>query len=135
MASAEFLADAPEPIREHLAAAETLSTFLESPGTLTLAERKVLTEQALILFERNYAHLPLKVAMHAVNPVQRLRLLRNRLERQTAATMDPEWQFHTELSAIFHSVRDLHTNYLLPAPLNTRIAYLPFLVWATAEGK
>ena len=29
---------------------------------------------------------------------------------------------------MFHSVRDLHTNYLLPAPFNTKIAYLPFQV-------
>ena len=80
----------PEPIRDDLAAAEDLPTFLSRAGTLTLEERKVLVGQALVLFEQNYAHLPLKVAMHAVNPVQRLRLLRNRLERQTTATMDPE---------------------------------------------
>ena len=75
-------------------------------------------------------HLPLKVAMHAVNPVQRLRLLRARLERQTAETMDPEWIFHAQMSSIFHSVRDLHTNYLLPAPFAGKIAYLPFQVEA-----
>jgi hypothetical protein len=73
-------------------------------------------------------HLPLKVAMHAVNPVQRLRLLRDRLARQTAETADPEWIFHAEMSEIFHSVRDLHTNYLLPEPFSGKIAYLPFLV-------
>jgi peptidase S41-like protein len=32
------------------------------------------------------------------------------------------------MSEIFHSVRDLHTNYLLPAPFNGKIAYLPFLI-------
>ena len=66
--------------------------------------------------------------MHAVNPVQRLRLLRDRLARQTAETADPEWIFHAEMSEIFHSVRDLHTNYLLPEPFSGKIAYLPFLV-------
>ena len=126
--TAEFLADAPEPVRDQLAAAQDLPTFLRSAGTLTLDERKRLVNQALILIEQNYAHLPLKVAMHAVNPVQRLRLLRNRLERQTAQTVDSETAFHAELSATFHSVRDLHTNYLLPAPYNTQIAFLPFQI-------
>jgi hypothetical protein len=28
----------------------------------------------------------------------------------------------------FQSVRDLHTNYLLPEPYSGKIAYLPFLV-------
>src|SRR5262245_9703451 len=126
--SAEFLAETAEPVREQLSGSVDLPTFLQSAGTLTLDERKVLADQALVLFEQNYVHLPLKVAMHAVNPVQRLKLLQTRLDRQTAATMDPEWMFHAEMSAIFHSVRDLHTNYLLPAPFNGKIAYLPFLI-------
>jgi hypothetical protein len=66
--------------------------------------------------------------MHAVNPVQRLRLLRVRLERQTSETMDLEWLFHSELSGVFHSVRDLHTNYLLPSPFAGKVAFLPFRV-------
>lgn len=105
-----------------------LSEFLKTAGTLTLDERLVLVGQALVLLEQNYVHLPLKSAMHGVNPVQRLRLLRARLLRQTDATMDPERSFHLELSGIFHSLRDLHTNYLLPAPFNGQIAYLPFQV-------
>lgn len=126
--STDFLADAAEPVREHLAASVDLRDFLESAGTLTLDERRLLVDQALVLLEQNYVHLPLKAAMYAVNPVQRLRLLRARLERQTAATAAPEWAFHAELAAIFHSLRDLHTNYLLPAPFAGKIAYLPFLI-------
>ena len=105
-----------------------LHDFLRSAGQLTQAERLLLVEQAMLMLEGNYVHLPLKSAMHAVNPVQRLRLLRARLERQTDATMDPERIFHAEMSAVFHSVRDLHTNYLLPAPFAGMIAYLPFQV-------
>ena len=105
-----------------------LQVFLRTAGALTYAERMVLVEQALLLLESNYVHLSLKTAMHAVNPVQRLRLLRARLLRQTAETMDPERIFHMEMSGIFHSVRDLHTNYLLPAPFAGMIAYLPFQV-------
>lgn len=111
-----------------------LREFIASAGTLTLSERRLLVEQALVLLEDNYVHLPLKAAMHAVNPVQRLRLLRARLERQTTKTMDREWAFHAEMSEIFHSVRDLHTNYLLPAPFAGKIAYLPFQVEPYADG-
>ena len=123
-----FLAGASEPIRAMLGASVELAQFLGTAGTLTLTERRLLADQALILLEQNYVHLPLKVAMHAVNPLQRLRLLKNRLERQTTSTMDPEWKFHAEMSEIFHSVRDLHTNYLLPNPFSGKIAYLPFMI-------
>jgi hypothetical protein len=109
-------------------AAVPLGEFLESAGTLTLDQRKVLVDQSLLLLEQNYVHLPLKVAMHAVNPLQRLRVLRAHLERQSADTMEAEWLFHRQMSSIFHSVRDLHTNYLLPAPFAGQIAYLPFMI-------
>jgi C-terminal processing protease CtpA/Prc len=111
-----------------------LHDFLATAGLLTHAERMVLVEQALLLLEGNYVHLSLKSAMHAVNPVQRLRLLRARLIRQDDSTMDPERVFHMEMSGIFHSVRDLHTNYLLPAPFAGMIAYLPFQVERYGDG-
>lgn len=123
-----FVQEAAEPVRAHLATSTPLSSFLEGAGTLTLEERRLIVDQALVLLEQNYVHLPLKAAMHAVNPVQRLRVLRRRLERQTQQTMPREWLFHAEVSEIFHSVRDLHTNYLLPDPFNGRIAFLPFLI-------
>src|SRR5262249_48404332 len=123
-----FLRAAAEPVREQLGTSVLLADFLRNAGELTLDERRILVGQALVLFEQNYVHLPLKVAMHAVNRVQRLRFLRARLARQTAETAGPEWAFHAEMSEIFHSVRDLHTNYLLPEPFSGKIAYLPFLV-------
>ncbi|TDX03076.1 S41 family peptidase [Kribbella sp. VKM Ac-2566] len=110
------------------AAAVPLADFLDAAGTLTLDQRKLLVDQALLLLSENYVHLPLKVAMHAVNPLQRLRVMRARMERQTAETMQAEWLFHREMSSIFHSVRDLHTNYLLPAPFAGKIAFLPFMI-------
>lgn len=115
-------------------AKQELQDFLRTADTLTLDDRKLLVQQALLLIEQNYVHMPLKAAMHAVNPVQRLRLLAVRLNRQTPATMGPEWRFHAELSEIFHSVRDLHTNYLLPAPYNGKIAYLPYLIEEYYDG-
>ncbi|HEU4946171.1 MAG TPA: S41 family peptidase [Kribbella sp.] len=111
-----------------------LPTFLAGAGTLTLGQRRVLVDQALLLLEQNYVHLPLKSAMHAVNPLQRLRVMRARMERQTAETMEAEWIFHRQMSSIFHSVRDLHTNYLLPAPFAGKIAYLPFMIEKCYDG-
>ena len=116
------------------AASTGLSTFLETAGTLKLDQRKLIVDQALVLIEQNYVHLPLKQAMHAVNPLQRLRVLRARLERQTPETMQPEYLFHAEVLNVFLSVRDLHTNYLLPAPFAGKIAYLPFMVEKCHEG-
>ncbi|MEW9550426.1 S41 family peptidase [Nonomuraea sp. NPDC050783] len=120
---------------KRLAESIELRDFLRRAGTLTLADRRVLVGQALVLIEQNYVHLPLKVAMHAVNPVQRLRLLALRLGRQSDDTMDPEWRFHAELSQIFLSLRDLHTNYLLPEPFSGRIAYLPYQIEEYYEGE
>lgn len=131
-----FIQQAAESVRSHLATSTPLSSFLEGAGTLTLEERRLIVDQALVLLDQNYVHLPLKTAMHAVNPVQRLRVLRRRLERQAQRTMPPEWLFHAEVSEIFHSVRDLHTNYLLPDPFAGKIAFLPFLIeqYSDAQG-
>jgi len=112
----------------------SVPVFLASAGTLTLEQRRLIVEQALLLLEQHYVHLQLKSAMHAVNPLQRLRLLRARLDRQTPTTVEPEWQFHREVAAIFHSVRDLHTNYALPQPFAGTIAHLPFLLERVRDG-
>ncbi|WP_206062100.1 S41 family peptidase [Nonomuraea basaltis] len=129
------MTDASGSMAKRLAEAVELRDFLRTAGALTLADRRTLVQQALVLIEQNYVHLPLKAAMHAVNPIQRLRLLGLRLNRQTETTMDPEWRFHTELSEIFHSVRDLHTNYLLPQPFSSKIAYLPYQIEEFYQGE
>lgn len=126
--TSSFLASAAPQVRNRLRGSVTLEQYLQNPGTLSLADRQVLVEQALVLIEQNYVHLPPKIALYAVNPVQALRLMQIRLDRQTDETMEPEVVFHAELSAIFHSVRDLHTNYLLPAPFKGQIAYLPIQI-------
>jgi Peptidase family S41 len=95
---------------------------------LTPAERQLLVDQALALIEQLYVHLPLKRAMHAVDPLQRLRLLRHR------STGLSEPAFHAEMVSIFSGLRDLHTNYILPEPLRTRTAYLPFRIEDYFEG-
>lgn len=115
-------------VRSQMRAAVDLPTFLDTAGELTLGQRRELVEQALILVQDNYVHLPLKEAMHGINPVQRLRLLLHRMEEATPETAGSEYAFHREMLEIFNSVRDLHTNYLLPAPFAGTVAFLPFSV-------
>ncbi|HEY1913052.1 MAG TPA: S41 family peptidase [Vicinamibacterales bacterium] len=100
----------------------TLDQFLATTGTLSTAARSRLVDQAEMMFRSMYVHLPLKRAMHATDPVQRLRLLRLHLRALT------ERQFHDELIDIFTDIRDLHTNYILPAPYASKTAFLPFLL-------
>ncbi len=122
----KFLNRAHSAVRPHLAATTDLPTFLKSAGVLSLGQRKRLVEQAILLIEENYVHLPFKESMHGVDPVQRLRLIKYRLEQSTPSNMGSEYLFHREMLEVFNSVRDLHTNYLLPAPFSNTVAFLPF---------
>ena len=106
-----------------LGAVTPLREFLATTGSLTTEERRLIVDQALLLIEQFYVHLPLKRAMHAVDPVQRLKLLRHRLD-----TMPEERRFHDEMISIFTSLRDLHTRYLLPAPFDSTTANLPLRI-------
>ncbi len=127
--SAAFLETAGDRVDHRVTSTTSdLRTLLSSFGELTLEDRKRIVDQAMVLLSDNYVHLPLKRAMHAVDPEQRLRLLRHRLDEQTAATMPPEIEFHSEIMEIFISMRDLHTGYRLPAPFGTKVAWLPFLI-------
>jgi C-terminal processing protease CtpA/Prc len=87
---------------------------------------------AIELIETLYVHLPLKRAMYAVNPVQRLRLLQRRLA--TAAVPLSERQFYDEMLSIFAQLRDLHTSFVLPEPFRSATAYLPFRLEACVEN-
>ena len=78
-------------------------------GPLTDAQRRLVLDQAEILIGEVFAHLPLKRAMHAIDPLQALRLLRHRLADLT------ETEFHVQLQRIFLGLHDLHTNYILPS--------------------
>jgi C-terminal processing protease CtpA/Prc len=102
--------------------------FVDQQAPLTVAQRRLLVDQARVLVENLYVHLPLKRAMHAVDPAQRLRLLGYRLQVLT------DREFHAELLDIFISVRDLHTNYLLPSPYAGRLAFLGVLIERYAEA-
>ena len=129
-----FLADAHPAVRGELAGAQFLADFRRTETRLTKAERLLLVDQALVLLEQNYVHRPLKEAMHAVRPVQRLKLLQQRIAGAREQDLPHPWLFHQEMLEIFASVRDLHTNYILPAPFNSRVAFLPFLIEAYFEA-
>jgi hypothetical protein len=116
-----------------------LARFLKSAerkSRLSRRERLRIIDQTLLLLEMNYVHLPLKQAMHAINPIQRLKLLKYRLETK-GSEMEPVMQFHHRLLEIFASLRDVHTSYFLPTPFRDQIAFLPFLVeqYFESDGK
>src|ERR671921_1859197 len=106
----------------NLGAMITLQEFLVTTGGLTLEERQRIVDQALVLIEQFYVHLPLKRAMHAVDPAQRLKLLRYRLHTLS------ERRFYDEMISTFMELRGLHTNYLLPVPFAFMTADLPLLI-------
>jgi hypothetical protein len=74
------------------------------------------------LFEGVYCHLPQKRAGYAADPVQALRLLRQRCIEMT------DGEFHLVITGIVTSLRDAHTRYVGPSGLRGKVAVLPFLV-------
>jgi hypothetical protein len=114
---------AAEAVREHIGATLTLRDFRATAGELTAEERELIVEQAIVMLEQVYVHLPLKRAMHAVDPLQRLRLLRLRLP-----SIESESAFHAEMLSIYNRLRDLHTVYVLPSPYQAMAAALPFRI-------
>ena len=121
--AAAYLAGLDDSIAPHLRGAVRLERFLARAAPLSLAERRRIVGQAILLLEQFYAHLPMKRAMHGIDPVRRLELLGLSLK-----SLPSDLSFHHEMSEIFMSLRDLHTNYLLPRPYNKAVAFLPFTV-------
>ena len=59
---------------EHTTAAMPLEKFLKTIDKergLSRKDRLRIVDQALLLLEMNYVHLPLKRAMHAIDPIRR----------------------------------------------------------------
>ncbi|HEX6944204.1 MAG TPA: S41 family peptidase [Gemmatimonadaceae bacterium] len=124
---AEYVKQVPSASNE-FAQARPLSVALAGmKDVLSRKERGLIVRQALLLIEQNYAHLPLKRAMHAIDPVQRLKLLQQELD-DAQLELDSDLAFHAELTNIFTSLRDLHTVYLLPRPYDDLTAFLPFML-------
>jgi C-terminal processing protease CtpA/Prc len=115
-------------VAKNLGEIQSLPTFMEDAGELTTRARATIVDQALVMIDQTYVHLPLKRAMHAIDPVQRLRLVKQRLKTYS------ERAFHNEMISIFLHLRDLHTNYILPEPFSNGVAFLPFHVEEYFEG-
>ncbi len=133
----KFLSFSRQNPKEIINKSKTLSAFMqsyESEQRLSKSERVSIIERALILMDMSYVHLPLKRALHAVNPIQRLKLLKFSLSEMKDKEMPSEMVFHQRLLEIFTSARDIHTMYLLPAPFDEIVAYLPFLIEGYFEG-
>src|SRR4051794_3009914 len=113
-----------------------LSQFLAGVQPLSPGERLQVVEAAIKMLEGVFVHLPLKRAMHGIDPLQRLRLVKLRLEEAIVhnEAESSDRSFHDEMIEIFHSLRDLHTNYILPVGYQKRIAFLPFLIQEYFDG-
>jgi hypothetical protein len=100
----------------------TVDKFLELARTMKLGRHKksVIVDQAILLIDQFYAHLPFKRARYAADPVQKLRLLHARLDSLT------DLEFHQRMLRAFLQLRDAHTFYGLPAPYGGAFAFLPF---------
>ncbi|MER9490828.1 S41 family peptidase [Mesorhizobium sp. M0320] len=119
----DLVAAADDSVKMALGNGRGLREFLATIDKLAEPDLDLIVEQAVKLLEGFYVHLPMKRAMHAVDPLQRLRLLRRRIPQLTS-----EIAFHHEMTEIFTSLRDLHTNYILPAHFAQMVAFLPFRV-------
>jgi C-terminal processing protease CtpA/Prc len=119
----DLIAASDDSVRAVLIAAKGLRDYLGGIDKLNENEQRTIVEQAIVLLEAFYVHLPLKRAMHGIDPLQRLRLLRRRVPQ-----LPSEIAFHHEMTEVFTSLRDLHTNYILPLHFARMAAFLPFRV-------
>lgn len=129
--------DDARPAQNAISGASPLTTFLTQVQDLTPAERIQVVDAAIGMLSQVFVHLPLKRSLYGIDPVQRLRLLRQRLEDEIALEAPDRSArgFHDEMIDVFHSLRDLHTNYLLPAGYRGKTAFLPFLLQEYFEGQ
>src|SRR5262249_62335277 len=113
----KWLDDSLAAIKSYMGDSVPLIDFMKEfneKGRLSKADRLTLIEQALILLEMNYVHLPQKRAMHGTDPVLRLKRLRFQVGEMKPEEMPGDIQFHGQLQRIYTSARDIHPNYTLP---------------------
>ncbi len=99
---------------------EDLAAFAARQPALDGAARERLVEQALLLLDGFYAHLPRKRLLRGLDPVRRLELLRDRLP-----LIGPDAAFHAALCETMAELHDLHTAYVLPGGHANAVAVLP----------
>ena len=116
----------PPTVSKHVGSLQSLAEFYKTPGYLTQQDKVLLVDQAMVTLSQAYVHLPLKKAMHASNPLERLRVLKTRLSNDDRFTN--EIDFHKAMISIFNNMRDLHTLYYLPRPFKDKVTFLPFFI-------
>jgi len=94
------------------------------------ADRVALVSEARSLFFNFYAHLDLKEAMLAVDPVGECDMLLREIERRREGPTDHycDIDFFHDLLGIFVGLRDAHTSFTLPEKYSGLFAHLPFTV-------
>lgn len=90
---------------------------------LTRFDMTLILDQALFLLDHLYAHLVLKRAIHGIDPVAKLRRLRDAMSHQP-----DELRFNRDVELAFQSLQDLHTQYVQPFPLKKTTVFLPFII-------
>lgn len=110
---------------------EKLRSFLDNVTVrrLSCRSKERICDQAILLLDQFYPHLPFKRARYAIDPVQKLRLLRGEVHRYR------DLEFHAEMLRIFAEMRDVHTFYRLPASYRDAVAFLPFNIDAYGSDK
>ncbi len=90
---------------------------------LSVQEKMLIVEQAILLFEKLYPHLPFKKQLYDfAHPVESLTAILQTL--QTKGMDDAD--FHSQVICACSYVVDAHTVYGLPAPWRGSLAFLPF---------
>jgi len=120
------VADSPAQIEASLP--RSLAELRALPDGLKPQDRVKLVRQLRLVLEEFYVHLPLKRAAHAIDPLQRLRLLEYALQEAGDTPDLKDLLFHQRIVEIFTELRDLHTVYILPPPYKDLTAFLPFLL-------
>jgi hypothetical protein len=102
-----------QPLRDFRALAE------KKP--LSRRQRALLLDQARLLFENVYSHMPFKREIYELaRPLETIEQVREKLDHLG------ETEFHASMIAAFSLVRDAHTLYGLPSPYRGAVAFLPF---------
>jgi C-terminal processing protease CtpA/Prc len=96
----------------------------EAEQRLTADDKHAIVAAAKNLIGDYYVHLPLKRAMHGIDPLRSLRILDGRVTSEDLT----DRAFHDEMLSIFADLQDRHTTYYVPAPYRDLSAALPFRV-------
>jgi hypothetical protein len=84
------------------------------------AQRRRIVDQAELLIDNLYPHLPFKRDLYQVIPTSGL------FNDARAKIKGPEIRFHDAMLEAFSLMRDAHTIYGLPSPFSGALAFLPF---------